>query len=147
MQGDSPGAGMSSAAPGPLDVRRDGRPVEAGGRRLRALLTLLLLDAGRAASTEALVTGVRDGRPPGGVGNALRALVSRLRAALAARPAVFAGGATPEAAEQVCGADVDVLGKLVGKSRAAPARSGAGRVAGPAVGGPRQPVGGPAVGR
>ncbi len=31
MQGDTPGAGMSFAVLGPLDVRRDGRPVEVGG--------------------------------------------------------------------------------------------------------------------
>ncbi|GAB3901997.1 hypothetical protein GCM10027612_66370 [Microbispora bryophytorum subsp. camponoti] len=80
MQGDTPGVGMSFAVLGPLDVRRDGQPVEVGGRRLRALLTLLLLDAGRTVSTEALVAGVWDDRPPSGVGNALQALVSRLRA-------------------------------------------------------------------
>ncbi|MEV7803338.1 BTAD domain-containing putative transcriptional regulator [Microbispora sp. NPDC088329] len=80
MQGDTPGAGIGFAVLGPLDVRRDGRPVEVGGRRLRALLTLLLLDAGRTVSTEALVAGVWDDRPPPGVGNALQALVSRLRA-------------------------------------------------------------------
>ncbi|WP_240808941.1 BTAD domain-containing putative transcriptional regulator [Microbispora catharanthi] len=39
MQGDTPGAGTSFAVLGPLDVRRDGRPVEVGGQRLRALLT------------------------------------------------------------------------------------------------------------
>ncbi|GIH60723.1 AfsR/SARP family transcriptional regulator [Microbispora siamensis] len=33
---------MSFAVLGPLDVRRDGRPGEVGGQRLRALLTLLL---------------------------------------------------------------------------------------------------------
>ncbi|MEU8172495.1 BTAD domain-containing putative transcriptional regulator [Microbispora hainanensis] len=80
MQGDTPGSGMSFAVLGPLDVRRDGRPIEVGGQRLRALLTLLLLDAGRTVSTEALVAGVWDDRPPSGVGNALQALVSRLRA-------------------------------------------------------------------
>ncbi|GLX03475.1 hypothetical protein [Microbispora sp. NBRC 16548] len=36
--------------------------------------------------------------------------------ALAARLAVFAGGATLEAAEQVCEGDLDVLGRLVDKS-------------------------------
>ncbi|XVS34864.1 ATP-binding protein [Microbispora siamensis] len=36
--------------------------------------------------------------------------------ALAARLAVFAGGATLEAAEQVCEGDIDVLGRLVDKS-------------------------------
>ncbi|MBB2743595.1 UNVERIFIED_ORG: hypothetical protein FHR35_003431 [Microbispora rosea subsp. rosea] len=49
MQGDTPGAGMSFAVLGPLDVRRDGRPVEVGGQRLRALLTLAELALGRHA--------------------------------------------------------------------------------------------------
>lgn len=34
MQGDTPGAGMGFAVLGPLDVRRDGRPVEVGGQRV-----------------------------------------------------------------------------------------------------------------
>ncbi|MBO3748068.1 winged helix-turn-helix domain-containing protein [Streptosporangiaceae bacterium NEAU-GS5] len=69
----------SFAVLGSLEVRDDGTPVEIGGQRLRALLTLLLLDAGRTVPTDRLVAGVWEDRPPSGVGNALQALVSRLR--------------------------------------------------------------------
>jgi DNA-binding SARP family transcriptional activator len=79
MQGVTLDAGVSFAVLGPLEVRQDGRLVEIGGQRLRALLTLLLLDAGRTVPIGARVAGVWEDRPPGGVGNALQALVSRLR--------------------------------------------------------------------
>ncbi|MEV3921739.1 ATP-binding protein [Actinomadura coerulea] len=63
---------------GPLDVR-DGaaRPVEVAGRRLRALLVRLAVEAGRPVSAERLLDDLWAGAPPGG--NALQALVSRLR--------------------------------------------------------------------
>ncbi|MBE1538002.1 BTAD domain-containing putative transcriptional regulator [Actinomadura algeriensis] len=65
---------------GPLLVRdAAGRPVEVGGRRLRALLVRLAVDAGRPISAARLLDDLWDGDPPGG--NALQALVSRLRGA------------------------------------------------------------------
>ncbi len=67
---------------GPLEVRRNGQLIEIGGQRLRALLTLLLLDAGRVVPVDVLVAGVWEDRPPAAVGNALQALVSRLRATI-----------------------------------------------------------------
>ncbi|GAA4583926.1 BTAD domain-containing putative transcriptional regulator [Planotetraspora phitsanulokensis] len=79
MQGVTLDTGVSFAVLGPLEVREDGRLIEIGGQRLRALLTLLLLDTGRTVPTDVLVAGVWDDRPPNGVGNALQALVSRLR--------------------------------------------------------------------
>ncbi|MCT9929540.1 AfsR/SARP family transcriptional regulator [Planotetraspora sp. A-T 1434] len=74
--------GVSFAVLGPLEVRRGGRLIEVGGQRLRAVLTLLLLDAGRTVPMDALVAGVWEDNPPTGVGNALQALVSRLRATI-----------------------------------------------------------------
>ncbi|MEO3824793.1 BTAD domain-containing putative transcriptional regulator [Actinomadura sp. B10D3] len=63
---------------GPLDVRdAAARPVEVGGRRLRALLIRLAAEAGRPVSADRLLDDLWDGAPPGG--NALQALVSRLR--------------------------------------------------------------------
>ncbi|GAA1827917.1 BTAD domain-containing putative transcriptional regulator [Actinomadura chokoriensis] len=63
---------------GPLDVRDEAaRPVEVGGRRLRALLVRLAAEAGRPVSAERLLDDLWDGAAPGG--NALQALVSRLR--------------------------------------------------------------------
>jgi predicted ATPase/DNA-binding SARP family transcriptional activator len=68
---------------GPLEVSRDGRPVEVAGRRLRLLLAVLALQAGRVVEAERLVDLLW---PPAGLpadpGNALQALVSRLRRAL-----------------------------------------------------------------
>ncbi|GGV40507.1 SARP family transcriptional regulator [Actinomadura cremea] len=65
---------------GPLIVRdAAGRPAEIGGRRLRALLVRLAIDAGRPVPAARLLDDLWDGDPPGG--NALQALVSRLRGA------------------------------------------------------------------
>ncbi|MEV4476759.1 BTAD domain-containing putative transcriptional regulator [Nonomuraea sp. NPDC049504] len=60
----------------------DGEPVELGGPRVRALLTLLALDAGRIVTAGHLVDGMYGARPPEGVANALQSQVSRLRRAL-----------------------------------------------------------------
>ncbi|MBB5075472.1 BTAD domain-containing putative transcriptional regulator [Nonomuraea endophytica] len=65
---------------GPLEVRgEDGAPVALGGPRPRALLALLLLDAGRLVSTERLIDGQWGENPPAGAVNAIQAQVSRLR--------------------------------------------------------------------
>ncbi|WP_067794102.1 BTAD domain-containing putative transcriptional regulator [Actinomadura formosensis] len=67
---------------GPLMVRDEAaRPVEVGGRRLRALVVRLAVEAGRPVSAERLLDDLWDGAPPAGGGNALQALVSRLRGA------------------------------------------------------------------
>ncbi|GAA2206331.1 hypothetical protein GCM10009850_017890 [Nonomuraea monospora] len=68
---------------GPTNVLdEDGRPVTLGGPRVRALLTLLALHAGRVVGAEQLVDGMYGARPPEGVANALQSQVSRLRRAL-----------------------------------------------------------------
>jgi predicted ATPase/DNA-binding SARP family transcriptional activator len=59
----------------------DGREVEIGGARLRALLARLALDAPRLVSTTELIDDLWE-VPPGDAGNALQSLVSRLRKAL-----------------------------------------------------------------
>ncbi|RKS77328.1 putative ATPase [Actinomadura pelletieri DSM 43383] len=65
---------------GPLDVRDEAaRPVQISGRRLRALLVRLAVEAGRPVSADRLLDDLWDGAPPAGGGNALQALVSRLR--------------------------------------------------------------------
>lgn len=69
---------------GPLDLRTDdGTPLDPGGPRPRALLALLLLDAGRAVSTQRLTDGLYGAEPPAGAANALQSQVSRLRRRLA----------------------------------------------------------------
>ncbi|WP_344864590.1 BTAD domain-containing putative transcriptional regulator, partial [Planomonospora alba] len=94
---------------GPVEVRHgDGRPVAVGGPRLRALLALLLLDAGRVVTVERLIDGLYGADVPGGAVNALQAQVSRLRGLLGDRggtivrhPAGYLIAADP--------GDVDVL--------------------------------------
>ncbi|MFG2003326.1 BTAD domain-containing putative transcriptional regulator [Spirillospora sp. NPDC048911] len=67
---------------GPLEVRAEtGRAVEVSGRRLRALLIRLAIEAGRAVSAERLLDDLWEGAPPAGGAGALQALVSRLRGA------------------------------------------------------------------
>ncbi|MGW1751213.1 BTAD domain-containing putative transcriptional regulator [Streptomyces sp. NPDC002092] len=69
---------------GPLEARTDdGAPVDPGGPRPRALLTLLLLDAGRSVSTGRLIDGLYGAEPPAGAANALQSQISRLRRRLA----------------------------------------------------------------
>ncbi|MBO0817852.1 MAG: winged helix-turn-helix domain-containing protein, partial [Actinobacteria bacterium] len=70
---------------GTLQVRGDGgRPAEIGGPRVRALLILLALEAGRVVPAEWLIGQLWEGDPPAGAANALQSLVSRLRTALRA---------------------------------------------------------------
>ncbi|GLZ13224.1 SARP family transcriptional regulator [Actinomadura sp. NBRC 104425] len=66
---------------GPLEVVADGRPVEIGGARLRALLIRLALEAGRMVPADRLIDDLWEDDAPHGAPNALQSLVSRLRAA------------------------------------------------------------------
>ncbi|MFE0626825.1 BTAD domain-containing putative transcriptional regulator [Streptomyces sp. NPDC058864] len=63
-------------------LRDDGGTAAVGGPGRRALLAMLLLEAGRIVSTERLIDGLYGDEPPTGVGNALQSQVSRLRAAV-----------------------------------------------------------------
>ncbi|MFI6299623.1 BTAD domain-containing putative transcriptional regulator [Nonomuraea sp. NPDC050790] len=68
---------------GPAKVQaEDGREVALGGPRVRALLVLLALQAGRIVPAEQLVDDLYGASPPEGVSNALQSQVSRLRRAL-----------------------------------------------------------------
>ncbi|MGW1050325.1 ATP-binding protein [Streptomyces sp. NPDC002521] len=79
---------------GPLDIRTDdGGPIDPGGPRPRALLTLLLLDAGRPVSTERLTDGLYGAEPPAGAAGALQSQISRLRRRLAPHATIEAGPA------------------------------------------------------
>ena len=83
---------------GPLTVEIDGRPVEVGGARLRALLVRLALDPGRFVPLDQIVdalwpdgpsgngAGGRAAQAPGDPANAVQSLVSRLRKALGGQP-------------------------------------------------------------
>jgi DNA-binding SARP family transcriptional activator/Tfp pilus assembly protein PilF len=68
---------------GPVEVWVDGRPTNAGHARQRAVLAVLLLDAGRAVPLEVLIDRVWDENPPRSVRNVVYGYVARLRALLA----------------------------------------------------------------
>ena len=67
---------------GPLEVLRSGRAVPLGGPRQRAVLALLLLEAGRAVSMDRLGEDVWGGDPPEEWANTLQTYVFHLRQAL-----------------------------------------------------------------
>ncbi|MES4889967.1 BTAD domain-containing putative transcriptional regulator [Streptomyces sp. NPDC096012] len=74
-------------------IRPDGTTVPVGGARLRALLCVLALRAGRTVPVGVLVDEVWDTDPPADAGGALQALVGRLRRTLGAdRVASVDGG-------------------------------------------------------
>ncbi|MFD5252077.1 BTAD domain-containing putative transcriptional regulator [Streptomyces bobili] len=73
-------------------LRTDGTPVAVGGARLRALLTVLALRAGRAVPVDLLVEEVWAGDPPADAPAALQALVGRLRRAVGADAVASADG-------------------------------------------------------
>jgi len=64
---------------GPVEVTIDGRPLELGRRKQRALVALLALNPNRIVSTDALVDALWGERPPPTAPVALYGLVSALR--------------------------------------------------------------------
>ncbi|MDN3270990.1 BTAD domain-containing putative transcriptional regulator [Streptomyces sp. MA15] len=73
-------------------VRPDGTVVPVGGARLRALLTVLALRAGRTVPVGLLVEEVWDGDPPADAPGAVQALVGRLRRVLGTDAVASADG-------------------------------------------------------
>ncbi|WP_433022190.1 BTAD domain-containing putative transcriptional regulator [Kribbella sp. CA-294648] len=67
---------------GPTEVRVDGGVVPLRAKRLRALLTALLVEANRVVTPDALIDTLWDGDPPTGPEQALHTAFSRLRGAL-----------------------------------------------------------------
>jgi len=68
---------------GPVAVWADGRPVDAGHARQRAVLAVLLLDLGRAVPLEMLIDRVWGDDPPRSVRNVVYGYVARLKALIA----------------------------------------------------------------
>jgi DNA-binding SARP family transcriptional activator len=64
---------------GPLEVAVDDQPIALGGQKQRALLALLLLDAGRVVSTDRLVNALWGEDPPRTAVTSLQNFVSQLR--------------------------------------------------------------------
>ena len=67
---------------GPLEVAVDGEVVALGGAKQRALLALLLLDAGRVVSTDRLIDALWAGEPPATAAASLQNFISQLRKSL-----------------------------------------------------------------
>ena len=67
---------------GPLEVRRDGRPLPLGGRKQRLLLALLLLRANEIVPSPRLLGELWPERPPDTAQTALQGYVSQLRKTL-----------------------------------------------------------------
>ncbi|MFI0454422.1 AfsR/SARP family transcriptional regulator [Actinomadura sp. 6N118] len=104
---------------GPLEVWDEtGRTVEVSGRRLRALLIRLAIEAGRAVSAERLLDDLWEGAPPAGGAGALQALVSRLRGA-AGRDLVGYGPAGYRLAVEPAEIDAVAFERAVGAARRA----------------------------
>jgi DNA-binding SARP family transcriptional activator len=64
---------------GPLEVRREGRTVELGGQKQRALLALFLLHANEVVPADRLIEELWTGEPPESAAKSLQVYVSRLR--------------------------------------------------------------------
>ncbi|WP_221361149.1 BTAD domain-containing putative transcriptional regulator [Streptomyces beigongshangae] len=71
---------------GPLEVRRDGRPVHIGAAKVRLLLAALLTEANQVVTVETLVNRLWGDRPPARARNTLQNYVLRLRRALDCPP-------------------------------------------------------------
>ena len=113
---------------GPVGAAGLGRSVELGGRQQRCLLSLLLVEPGRAVSTDRLIDELWQGDAPPRAEATLRVYVSRLRATLGdssllARPPGYALDIEPG---QV---DAWRFERLYGEGRDALARGAAGMAA------------------
>jgi YVTN family beta-propeller protein len=67
---------------GPVEVRDDGRVVQLGGGKQRAVLALLLLNANRVVASERMIELLWGERPPATAATALHGHISSLRKAL-----------------------------------------------------------------
>jgi DNA-binding SARP family transcriptional activator len=105
---------------GDVEVWVDGQQVDVGHARQRCVLLALLVDAGRAVSTEVLAERVWADRLPARAGRLLASYLSRLRRVLAGANGVvierrLAGYVLTAGAESV---DLNVFRRLVGEARA-----------------------------
>src|ERR671939_278386 len=69
---------------GPVEVVDDGETLPLGGQKQRAVLALLLLDAGRVVSTDRLIDALWSEQPPPTAPTSLQNFVSQLRKLLGA---------------------------------------------------------------
>src|SRR5437773_10355140 len=112
---------------GPLEVSRDGDVLQLGGPKQRALLALLLVDAGRAVSTDRLIDALWGEQPPRTAPTSLQNFVSQLRKQLGpdllvTKPPGYLLRIDP------LQLDVNRVHALVAEARAAPAGERAARL-------------------
>ncbi|ALG11486.1 hypothetical protein AOZ06_35590 [Kibdelosporangium phytohabitans] len=67
---------------GPIELNDEDRRIELGSNKQRAVLAVLLVNAGRPCSVDTLIDRVWDDSPPTHVRNALYSYISRIRKAL-----------------------------------------------------------------
>ena len=67
---------------GPLSVEMDGREVALGGPRQRTVLALLLANANKVVSTDALIDELYGESPPDAARKSLQSYVANLRTAI-----------------------------------------------------------------
>jgi DNA-binding SARP family transcriptional activator len=72
-------AAMQYRLLGGLEVTYDGRPVEIGSPKQRAVLALLVLAGGRVVSTDQLIDTVWGAQPPAAATTSLHTYSSNLR--------------------------------------------------------------------
>jgi YVTN family beta-propeller protein len=100
---------------GPLEVTDQGRVVPIKGRKLQALLTLLLLNAGEVVSRERLIDELWGDEPPPSATKSLQVHVSRLRRELGEAVVTRGGGYLIELEPGAL--DLDRFRKLVDEGR------------------------------
>ena len=67
---------------GPIEVAREGRPIELGSAKVRALLALLVLRANELVPREVMIDKLWGGDPPAAANHSVSVYVSQLRKAL-----------------------------------------------------------------
>ena len=77
-QGGSPSA-LQIRVLGPLEIAWDGRPIDLGGLKARALVARLLIDRGLIVSVDRLIDSLWGDHEGEGAEIALRSTISRLR--------------------------------------------------------------------
>ena len=82
MAADTPTPDIYFAVLGPVSMRADGRSVDLGSPRQRALLALLLINAGSVVSVPGIISSIWGSSPPRMVIGTLQSYVSRLRKVL-----------------------------------------------------------------
>src|SRR5262249_55018423 len=99
---------------GPLEAWEDGRELELGSGRQRALLVLLLLHRHEVVSADRLIDDLWGESPPATASKVLQGFVSQLRRALPAETILTRGGGYLLASAAT---DADEFERLVGVAR------------------------------